>query len=220
MLIITGYESGLGRRLYQGGLTPSWGIRGDAIRSGKAAIESAIDDALDEGGPVTRVINNFGINHLSWIGETDAKDAEIFDANVLGPYWVINHLVARGQICRVINVASATYRVPQRTTALYCASKAALVHMTKVMARELAPKGWIINAVAPGLMTDTDMADITGNQITKLRGWDQQERERISNANIPMGRPTTTKEVANAIWKLMEMPDYVNGACLDIMGGS
>src|SRR5262245_48298776 len=73
------------------------------------------------------IINNFGINHLSPIGTTPSKDKDILNVKVMGPYWVVNAIRKfHGGPCSVINVASQTYKVPQRYTALYCASKAAL----------------------------------------------------------------------------------------------
>lgn len=214
--LITGSDGSLGSELMKHG--PCMGITGGDIEKGKRTIEKAIDTLL-EISPIFRVVNNHGTNHLSWIGTTEWKDADIFNVNVLAPYWVINHLVKRGQTCRVLNVASATYRIPQRCTTLYCASKAALVHMTRVMARELAPKGWVINAIAPGLMPETKMAAMTNVQVHALRGWDPEIADRYAMSLIPMGRPTSTKEVAEAIWKIMDLPDYINGTVIDMMGG-
>ena len=61
---------------------------------------------------------------------------------------------------------------------------------------------------------------MTKKQILELRGWEEEEAKNYENSLIPMGRPTSTKEVAEAVWKLWEMPDYVNGAVIDVMGGS
>jgi len=164
------------------------------------------------------VINNFGINHLSWIGETPDEDQDILYYNILVPYWIINALVARGDICRVINVASITHRVAQRCTSLYCASKAALVHMTRVMARELAPKGWVINSISPGKIEETTMTEMTDKQINELRGWTQEEADSYATSLIPMGRFTNKSEVSAAIIQLLYMPNYINGTNLDITG--
>lgn len=220
--VITGSNGSLGTTLMGVGQFDSWntvGINSATILSGKVAIENRIDSIINSCGPIDRVVNNFGINHLSWIGETPEEDKKIFDANVLAPYWVVNHLVARGQVCRVVNVASATYRVPQRCTALYCASKAALVQMSKVMARELAPKGWVINCIAPGLIVNTTMAKMTGDQVCELRDWSKEQADKYAAALVPMGRATSTAEVAEAIAKIFDLPSYINGTVIDMMGG-
>jgi NAD(P)-dependent dehydrogenase (short-subunit alcohol dehydrogenase family) len=137
----------------------------------------------------------------------------------MGPYWVINALAARDQVCKVVNIASAAHRVPMRCSALYCASKAALVHMTKVMARELAPKGWVINSVSPGMIPETRMSEMTRNQVAELRGWDPKTAEQYAFSLIPMGRYSSRIEITNAVYGMLSMPEYVNGTNLDIMGG-
>lgn len=215
--LVTGSDSSLGFALVD---ALRWrgrhvvGMPAAVVRSGKNAIEGFIGDMrLDE------VINNYGINHLSWIGTTPERDAEIFNVNALAPYWIINHLVGTGNVCRVVNVASATYRIPQRCTALYCASKAALVMLTKVMARELAPKGWIVNAIAPGLIEDTKMNELTTKQVLDLRGWEAEQADAYARKLIPMERYTSTFEVSVAIGAMLDLPEYVNGTVVDMMGG-
>lgn len=217
--LITGAEQGLGYAIAslirEEGLGEVYNLPGAYIRQGHHAIREVIQ-ALPQ---ITHVVNNFGINHLSWIGETPSEDEDILLCNVMGPYWVINDLVAKGDVCRVINIASQTYRVPQRTTAIYCASKAALVHMTRVMARELAPKGWVINALAPGKIPGTEMSALTDLQVEDLRGWGEEEADKYARSLIPMRRYTSAWEVAEAVRTLFEMPDYVNGTVVDMMGG-
>lgn len=218
-VLITGSDGSLGTALCNLFGKSASGIKNRTMETGlKLEIENVIDMHLNH-DDITHVINNYGINHLSWIGDTEENDEQILLNNVMSAYWVINHLVKRKQVCRVINVASATYRVPQRCTSLYCASKAAMVQMTRVMARELAPKGWIINAIAPGLMEDTKMATMVNEQVLELREWNEDEAKIYAMNLIPMGRPTSTIEVAEAIKKIFELPDYINGSVIDMMGG-
>jgi 3-oxoacyl-[acyl-carrier protein] reductase len=192
-------------------------IPGDTIASGPRHIEGAIR-RLSRCPNI--IVNNYGINHLSWIGETPAIDEAIIKANLLGPYWVINYVKQHwGGPCRVVNIASQVYRVPQRCTSLYCASKAGLVHMTKVMARELAPSGWIVNAVSPGKIEDTMMSRMTDAQVLKLRGWDPDKADNYAKSLIPAGRYTTRAEVADVVMSVLEMPDYVNGTVIEAHGG-
>lgn len=218
--LVTGGEAGLGAGIVAR-LAESHDViimPGAVIRRGEEAIDEFIHDEDFDG--LTVVVNNFGINHLSWIGETDPTDAEIVAVNLLAPYWVINSLVAHGHgPARVINIASQTYRIAQRTTALYCASKAGLVQMGRVMARELAPQGWIVNTLAPGKITDTEMARLTDAQVLSLRHWTIEEAERYSTTLVPMGRYTSVAEVSAMVMLMLDMPDYVNGSVIDMMGG-
>ncbi len=225
--LVTGCEGSLGgtikARLERDGWSVT-NIPGSIIRDGQRMIEARLMmESAAFAQPFDILINNFGINHLSWIGTTghDGFDDEaIFRCNVMGPYWIVNWLVQHSpKPMRVINIASQTYRVAQRTTTLYCASKAALVQMTKVMARELAPSGWIINAIAPGKIEDTEMATMTDRQVEHLRQWTKVEADAYALTNVPMGRFTDRNEVADAIMKLIQMPSYVNGTVLDMTGG-
>lgn len=181
-----------------------------------------IFDWLDERKmetPFSTVILNDGINHLSWIGETPAADEAIIDVNLMSAYWTLDWLVANNNAAaNVIFITSQTYRVPQRTTSLYCASKAALTQLMKTAARELAPKGWVINAIAPGKIIDTEMSQLTDDQVLELRGWTIADADEYAKKLIPAGRYTYCGEVADAVQWLLGAPTYINGAVIEMMG--
>jgi NAD(P)-dependent dehydrogenase (short-subunit alcohol dehydrogenase family) len=180
-----------------------------------------VDQQLkDEKKEFDFVINNFGTNHLTSIGTTTSEDKEILIQNVFVPYDIINFLVASGsKPARVLNISSQTYRIAQRKSSLYCASKAALSHMTKVMARELAPDGWVVNALAPGKILGTTMTKLVDEQVESLRGWSSEEANNYAISLIPMQRFTTKEEVAEAALKILEMPAYINGETIAMTGG-
>ena len=219
-LLINGIETCLGKRLHEiaerQGITPH-GIVSTHIRDllGQISLSRIGEWDFDY------VANVAGINHLSKIGRTPPRDAEIFTRNVMSHYNLIDYLVGENHPpARVLNVASQTYRIPQRCTSLYCASKAAIVQMTKVMARELAPSGWVVNAIAPGKMVDTNMARLTDEQVLELRGWTKEQADAYALTNIPMGRFTTTAEVSKAMLAIFELPAYINGSIIDMTGGA
>lgn len=227
-LLITGAEKGIGLSIVEE-LNPkkilniSGNYINEAVKSRRSKRD--IDIALSEieFWPDV-IINNYGINHLSWIGETECEDERIIETNVLIPYWIIN-AIRKKQInssspgCKVINVTSQTYRVAQRTTCLYCASKAALNHMTKVMARELAQYGWVINNFAPGKVIGTEMTNKTDEQVTKMRNWTSSKADEYAKSLIPNGDFMSKKECAIIVRKMLEMPDYVNGSTIEAFGG-
>jgi len=220
-VLITGAEQGLGQAVKDICEQHGWDVYG--VPRELLLISSSLKDSIIEFlydlPTIDVVVNNFGINHLSWIGHTEPQDEQILRINVMVPYWVINALVRRGDVCNVVNVASQTHKVPQRCTSLYAASKAALVQMTRVMARELAPEGWRINVFCPGKMSDTEMADLCDKQVLELRGWSQEEAEKYALALIPMGRFTTTAECAQMVMTILEASSYLNGAVIDFTGG-
>ena len=187
--------------------------------SNKAEIERQMQSLAES--PVNYIILNDGHNRLSWIGTTPESDQKIISVNVLAPYWVLNAAVALqpSHPAVVLFIGSQTYRIAQRTTSLYCASKAAATMLMKVAARELAPKGWRVNLLAPGKIYDTMMSEMTDAQVNLLRGWTQDQADHYAKNLIPAGRVTTKSEVVDGVMWALRSPEYVNGAALDFMGG-
>lgn len=186
------------------------------------AVHDEIKLQKEEAGMVPDwVINCHGRNQLDRIGETALGHLGVLEENVMPLYWVVDALVAHGLgPCRVLSVASQTYRIAQTHTAVYCASKAALVQLSRTMARELAPAGWVINCLAPGKIADTRMAEITDAQVRRLRGWGEDEANQYALRNIPMRRFTNCAEVCEAMLKILALPAYINGTCIDMTGGA
>ncbi len=220
LALITGAEQGLGAaiaaKLEQTGYAVH-NITGRSMKDGYLKIQRFVEK-LPRAPDV--IVNNYGINHLSWIGETEEDDAAIVQVNLLGPYWVINAVHHHwGGPCRVVNISSQTARIPQRCTSLYCASKAGLEQLTKVMARELAGAGWVINAVSPGKIEDTEMSQRTDSQVLRLRGWSKSQADKYALGNIPMERFTNTDEMSDLVMNVLALPAYVNGSVIEAHGG-
>ena len=189
----------------------------------KENIESEIQYLINDrikAHKITGVINCFGINHLSWIGTTPSDDYKIMMVNTMGPYWVINYLVKLGVVARCLNISSVTHRVPQRCTTIYCASKAALSHMTKVMARELAPNGWVVNCFAPGKILGTHMTELVDRQVRELRGWSPEDADEYATKLVPAGRFLSQTEAAKIALQIFTMESYVNGETITAAGAS
>jgi 2-keto-3-deoxy-L-fuconate dehydrogenase len=215
---ITGIDGSLGSAIATrlGRAAGSWtGMKGEeTIRRHVDSIPAAIFHGIKH------LVINDGTNGLSWIGSAPPDAGRIVELNVMSAYWFLDAFVSRrSEPMRVLFIASQTYRVPQRTTALYCASKAAVVQMMRVAARELAPAGWIVNALAPGKIEDTEMSRRTDEQVLSLRGWSREEAERYALGATPAGRFTSCAEVAEAVEWALEAPSYVNGTVLEVMGG-
>lgn len=219
-VLITGVDGSLGaalcERFTRAGATVIGLQKG---LSDKTAIEAHLETLKQK--PVDYILLNDGHNHLSWIGTTQEADEKIISVNVLAPYWVLNAAVAfqPDYPAHVLFIGSQTYRVAQRTTSLYCASKAAAAMLMRVAARELAPKGWRVNMLAPGKIQGTLMSEMTDSQVNSLRGWTQQQADQYAKNLIPAGRVTNKAEVVDGILWALNSPEYVNGASLDFMGG-
>lgn len=224
-ILITGVDGSLGKEL-KNHANNRWGFEVEGIKIADMWKDArALLNYID---PCDYIINNHATNHLAPIGDIGQVDLlAILKMNVMQPLDIVNWAVAKGwPPARVLNIGSITHRVPQRMTSLYCASKAALVQLTRVMARELAPKGWVVNCLCPGKIEDTEMSRLTDAQVVDLRadeegkeGWGQFAWGQYALSQIPMGRFTNTREVAEAAFKILDMPAYLNGAIIDFTGG-
>jgi|SRR5579871_285387 len=142
----------------------------------------------------------------------------VFSVNVAGPFTLTQKLLPQltaaaeaDDPARVINVGSVMGVQPMGDGAYsYVASKAAIHHLTRVLAKELAPRRITVNALAPGLFASRMTAFATGNpeRVTRL-----EER-------IPLGRLGRAEDIASAILFFSGRGGaYVTGAILPIDGG-
>ena len=176
---------------------------------------AALFAAADELGPVTALVNNAGIvAPTSRVQDMSAERLHrMFLVNAIGPF-----LCARAAIERmltaghgsIVNVSSRAATIGAAGQYVdYAASKAAVDTFTLGLARELAGDGIRVNAVRPGIV-DTDI---------HASGGDPGRAHRLA-PTIPLGRPGTAGEVANAIvWLLGDEASYVTGSILDVSGG-
>ena len=223
-VMITGADQGIGRATMDYYINKGHDvipIAGSVIDPERGGSEKFLRSAISRNARPDILINNYGINRLGWIGKNWVpRMGQLMDVNVNSYYAAIDELAKNDMSgIRVLNIASITYRVPQRCSALYCASKAAVVQLTKVMARELAPSGWVINCLSPGKVVGTEMTNKVDEQVMELRGWNSESADEYAMSLIPMHRFTTTDEVSEAIYKINELPEYINGACIDMAGG-
>lgn len=177
------------------------------------AVETAIARTLDRFGRLDVAVNNAGFQErqASLLEQTDAVYAQVFDTNVRAVLAGMRAQVAAmlaGGGGSIVNVASVSgVRNPYPGFALYGASKAALLHLTRAAAAEFAPSGIRINAVSPGRILTPMM---TGNGVPL---------EPVAAA-LPARRMGTAGEVADAIvWIASDDAAFVVGHNLCVDGG-
>ena len=177
--------------------------------------EKMVAAALKEFGRVDVLVNNAGIRISKNYGDYSGKDFDqAIAVNLKAPFLagqaVIPGMKANGG-GRIINIASQMGLVTDAQIALYGLTKAALIHLTKSMAFELAPHNICVNAVSPGpVMTEFNAARTDANPALKAR--------RLSY--IRTGRYGRPAEVAEAVAFLASSEGtYIQGHNLVIDGG-
>ena len=177
-----------------------------------AQVRWMIDQIVDAWGKIDLVINNAGVypNHL--VLEMKEEDWDrVMDVNAKGIFLVsqnaARHMVMSGNPGQIINISSGSYHNARVGSAHYCASKAAGIMFTKVLAMELAPYGIRVNAVAAGLI-EVDSATL------------EEDYKKATLQQIPCGRLGRPEDVAEAVFSLATLAtDYVTGAVLAVDGG-
>jgi NAD(P)-dependent dehydrogenase (short-subunit alcohol dehydrogenase family) len=196
------------------------GVRAEAF-AGDCADEASIQalfEAVDRFGRITHLVNNAGITGRASRLE-DAPTDEIrrtIDLNVTGAILVAREAVRRisnrqgGQGGAMVNLSSAAVWLGAPNDFVwYAASKGAIDALTIGLAKELAPDGIRVNAVAPGLI-ETDIHETAG------RGG----RIAVLAPQIPLGRGGTADEVAQVIlFLLSDAASYVTGSIYKVTGG-
>ncbi|MBW8448217.1 MAG: SDR family oxidoreductase [Arenimonas sp.] len=222
--LVTGAASGIGRAAAEALAAEGATVIGLDLRpqegrlsilacdlADEAQVVSCVGDAAGRMGGIDILVNNAGILEECPLGSITAAHIDrMFAVNVRGAILVarevLRHLPEGG---RIINIASELAYLGRADASVYCATKAAILGLTRSWARELAPK-ILVNAVAPG-PTDTPLL-----AFEKLTA----EQKAVETAN-PMGRIGRPEEVAAAVVFLAGPgASFFTGQCLGANGGA
>jgi 3-oxoacyl-[acyl-carrier protein] reductase len=109
---------------------------------------------------------------------------------------------------RIVNISSTAGESGNAGQANYSASKAGLIGLTKSLARELAPRNILVNAVAPGIIAGGMTQSLDEKQLDAIRAY------------VPLGRLGQLRDVAAAVTFLCSgMSDYITGQVIRVNGG-
>ncbi|MCO7246754.1 SDR family oxidoreductase [Halomonas sp. Mc5H-6] len=177
--------------------------------------EAAVTAAFAEMPVIDGLVNCAGVSILDDVLDVKAKDLEqIMATNVTASAVVAReaarHMIANGRQGSIVNVSSQAAMAALPGHLGYCASKAAMDAMTRVLCLELGPKGIRVNSVNP-TVTLTPMAE---------RAWSDPAKRDPMLAAIPLGRFAAPREVALPVaFLLSSAASMISGASLPIDGG-
>jgi len=191
-----------------GGTAAAWpGDVTDAVR-----VAQVVEEVLAQWGRLDILVNNAGItrDNLIMRMKDDQWDA-VLNVNLRGTF-LFTRAVARPMMKarsgRIINIASVSGLMGNPGQANYSASKAGVIGLTRTVARELAPRGVTVNAVAPGFIA-TEMTAALG-----------EETLETIRKQIPLGRLGEPQDVAGAVLFLAsDAAQFITGHVLTVDGG-
>ena len=186
-------------------------VFGANVRSSEE-VATMIKETASIFGSVDVLVNNAGITRDGLMLRMSDEDFEdVIDVNLTGTFNCLraaSKLMFKQRSGKVINITSVSGVGGNVGQANYAASKAGVIGLTKTAARELAPRGINVNAVAPGYI-ETDMTDVLSDEF----------KSQILSA-VPLRRMGKAEDVANLVGFLAsESADYITGQVLHVDGG-
>jgi NAD(P)-dependent dehydrogenase (short-subunit alcohol dehydrogenase family) len=233
-IVVTGAARGIGaaiarRYAAEGATLALIDVRADDVAATAAALgaksvagdlstataaTAAFEEAIGTLGGVDVLVNNAGILRFAPLLEIAADDWDVmFAINtrsvLIGIQAAARSMIAEGTHGRIINMASMGGKVGAANQAHYAASKAAVISLTQVAAKELGPHGINVNCICPGyVLTEMGAATRTEEMVA---GW---------SAMSPLGRCAEPDDVAGvALFLASPESAYMTGQALNVTGG-
>ena len=162
-----------------------------------------VESLLWRFGPVDTLVNNAAVSRVGLLTDMTPEDWEqVMRVNVTALYNTC-HTYVPGMISagggQILNVSSVWGIAGASCEVAYSASKGAVNAFTKALARELAPSHIRVNAIAPGILDTRMNAHLSEKETAEIK------------EQIPAGYIASPEEAAQAMLRLLEMPEYFNG---------
>ncbi len=176
------------------------------------AVNAGLQSIIDDGQPIDVLVNNAGISTVGLLSMSKIEDIEtLFSVNYFAMLRIIQKVskrMARQKKGVIINMGSNAGIAPQPGKIAYGSSKAAVMMMTKCLAKELGPMGIRVNAIAPGPI-ETEMIHQYKDDVLKNLASESALR-----------RLGTTEEIAQvALFLASDHASYINGEIIKVDGG-
>jgi len=174
--------------------------------------ERFVKEIISEFGKIDVLVNNAGITRdmlLMRMKEEDFK--QVIDTNLIGTFNVTKNVIQymmKARFGKIINISSVVGISGNAGQTNYSASKAGIIGFTKSLAKEVASRNILVNAVAPGFI-ETNMTNVLKDEI----------KEEIAKS-IPLKRMGKAQDVANVVKFLAsEDSSYITGQVINVDGG-
>lgn len=187
-----------------------------ALVQDRGQLDAALDEVESELGPISLMVNNAGIAQVTPFVEVDPADFQhMIDVNLMGVFHgsqlAARRMIASGTAGSIVQLGSIAgiNGFPDRVG--YCGTKAAVHHMAKVMAIDLAPHRIRVNVVAPGYIR-TDMVQ----NLIDAGTVDEHALKR----RIPANALGTPEHIASCVsWLASDQAEYITGETVTVDGG-
>ena len=174
--------------------------------------ERFVKQVIEKFGHIDVLVNNAGITRDSLLIRMKEEDfKQVVDTNLGGTFNVTKNVISymmKAHSGRIINISSVVGVAGNAGQTNYSASKAGIIGFTKSLAKEVASRNILVNAIAPGFI-ETDMTGVLKEEI----------RNEIAK-NIPVKRMGSAQEVAKVVKFLAsEESSYITGQVINVDGG-
>lgn len=185
-------------------------VKGDV--SSYEDCENFVKEVIAQYGKIDVLVNNAGITKDNLLMRMKREDFEdVLNVNLVGTFNVTKNVIPymmKERNGRIINISSVVGIAGNAGQTNYSASKAGIIGFTKSLAKEVASRNILVNAVAPGFI-ETNMTDVLKDEI----------KENIAK-NIPLKRMGNAKDVANLVnFLASNESSYITGQVINVDGG-
>ncbi len=176
------------------------------------SVQKLVQDVVKTFGGVSALVNNAGTASFNLLTHTTQKEwNSLFDVHVNGTFLCCKHVLPHMIYKKhgsIVNISSMWGQVGASCEVAYSAAKAAVIGMTKALAKEVGPSGVNVNCIAPGLIATPMTSHLTAEDTNALI------------EETPLGRIGTAQDVADAVeFLLSKKAAFITGQVIGVNGG-